>query len=178
MAVFNNNKKDADEYHSDKYTILLNNYVKNMDRNVRAKLVLKIIFFIIVMCILGGLSYTFYYTIKCTINAIREMIKSNYASIDIIVTIITPLMSSFGTIMVSLLKLPEIIAHYLFNPEEDESAVTIVGNIQKYDISMYAMKHNSDEKLAEENHLNSWEDTMDDTVLTKQPESKTTASIG
>lgn len=178
MAASNNNKKNTDEDRSDEYTVLLNNYIHNMKRNAWAKFILKIIFFIIVMCVLGLLSYTFYYTIKYTINSIQEMIKSNYASIDIIATIITPLISSFGTIMVSLLKLPEIIAHYLFNPEEDESAVTIVGNIQKYDISMYAMKHNSDEKLAEENHLNSWEDTMDDTVLTKQPESKTTASIG
>lgn len=178
MAASNNNKKNTDEDRSDEYTVLLNNYIHNMKRNAWAKFILKIIFFIIVMCVLGLLSYTFYYTIKYTINSIQEMIKSNYASIDIIATIITPLISSFGTIMVSLLKLPEIIAHYLFNPEEDESAVTIVGNIQKYDISMYAMKHNSDEKLAEENHLNSWEDTMDDAALTKQPESKITASIG
>lgn len=63
---------------------------------------------------------------------------------------LTPLVSSFGTIIISLLKLPEIIAKYLFNPQEDESAVAIVKNIQKYDIRMYPMLHNVNEKLEEE----------------------------
>lgn len=60
------------------------------------------------------------------------------------------ILSYFGTIIISLLKLPEIIAKYLFNPQEDESAVAIVKNIQKYDIRMYPMLHNVNEKLEEE----------------------------
>ena len=78
----------------------------------------------------------------------------------------TPLISSFGTIIISLLKLPEIIAKYLFNPKEDKSAVTIVENIQKYDLSMYAMKHNIEEKLKEEKKgYNEWDELVQKDVI-------------
>lgn len=111
---------------------------------------MKMLFFAIVMFILSGLVYTFHYTITYTISMIQNMIKSNHVSFNMITATLTPLVSSFGTIIISLLKLPEIIAKYLFNPQEDESAVAIVKNIQKYDIRMYPMLHNVNEKLEEE----------------------------
>lgn len=150
MITIKDSKKEGHEVRSDGYTKLIDNYVNGIRRNTWAKFIMKMLFFAIVMFILSGLVYTFHYTITYTISMIQNMIKSNHVSFNMITATLTPLVSSFGTIIISLLKLPEIIAKYLFNPQEDESAVAIVKNIQKYDIRMYPMLHNVNEKLEEE----------------------------
>lgn len=45
---------------------------------------------------------------------------------------------SFGALSVSLLKLPKIIANYLFNPEEGRDMVDVIKWIQDYDKAMYS----------------------------------------
>lgn len=170
MITIKDLKKEGHEAHSDGYTKLINNYVNGIRRNTFAKFIMKALFFIVVMFILGGLVYTFHYAITYTISMIQNMIKSNHVSFNMIAATLTPLVSSFGTIIISLLKLPEIIAKYLFNPQEDESAVAIVKNIQKYDIRMYPMLHNINEKLEEEQTddiSDEWQDIKD--IIEEEP---------
>ena len=57
-----------------------------------------------------------------------------------IIGLVTAIISSFITMLVSLFKLPEIIAKYLFNLKEDENMAKIIGHIQTYDIGMYTIE--------------------------------------
>lgn len=140
-------KNDEYALRSHSYTDLLQHYVGNMRRNARAKYWMKIIFYVIVMLILFGLSCIFIYSVKNTTMIIQGMMKSGKVSFNDTIPVLTPLISAFATIIVSIMKLPEIIAKYLFHPEEDKSAVQIVGAIQKYDLDMYPLEHNVDKKL-------------------------------
>lgn len=40
----------------------------------------------------------------------------------------------------AVLKLPKIIAEYLFNPEEDKGMAQVIGQIQKNDTDMYSIE--------------------------------------
>lgn len=51
--------------------------------------------------------------------------------------------------IVALLKIPEIIAEYLFNTEEDYFMNEIIRNIQEHDKAMYAMNHKADSFMKE-----------------------------
>lgn len=44
------------------------------------------------------------------------------------------MLSSFATMLVSIFKLPQIIADYLFNKDEDNQMIEIIKNIQQYEI--------------------------------------------
>lgn len=67
--------------------------------------------------------------------------------IESVVAVIVAVVSSFVTMLVSLFKLPKIIAKYLFNPKEDESMAQIIGQIQKYDTDMYAIEKQIERKM-------------------------------
>lgn len=57
------------------------------------------------------------------------------------------MLSLFSTLLVALIKLPKIIAKYLFNPKEDRDTVAIIGKIQKYDIHMNIIKNDREQYL-------------------------------
>lgn len=59
-------------------------------------------------------------------------------------TIILPAISS---LIVAFIKIPEIIAKYLFNTQEDDNMNKIIKNIQDYDRDMFAMEHKVEEAL-------------------------------
>lgn len=59
-------------------------------------------------------------------------------------TIVFPAISS---LIVAFIKIPQIIAQYLFNVEEDSYMNSIIKNIQDYDKAMFAYEHRIDEML-------------------------------
>lgn len=91
---------------SKKYTSLLEKYVTNAEKSLGLKLILKTIFFFGIILILLALIISF---ITITIYSVKN-------------------------ILVALCKLPEIIAQYLFNPEEEKSIIEIIGKMQIYDL--------------------------------------------
>lgn len=62
------------------------------------------------------------------------MIIFNSNSIATIAGAITAMISSFITMLLAIMKLPKIIARYLFNKKEDKLMAEIIKNIQKYEI--------------------------------------------
>ena len=56
---------------------------------------------------------------------------------------------AISSLIVALLKIPEIIAEYLFNTEEDYFMNEIIRNIQEHDKAMYAMNHKADSFMKE-----------------------------
>ena len=70
------------------------------------------------------------------------------------------------------MKLPEIIAKYLFNPEEDRDTITIVEKIQQYDISMYDMEHKIESLLMDEQISDNDKEISEESTKSKTPEDK------
>lgn len=69
--------------------------------------------------------------ITITIYSVKNI---NVLSTDDRIMLILPFVSSLSTTLVALCKLPEIIAQYLFNPEEEKSIIEIIGKMQVYDL--------------------------------------------
>lgn len=113
---------------SKKYTSLLEKYVTNAEKSLGLKLILKTIFFFGIILILLALIISF---ITITIYSVKNI---NDLSTDDRIMLILPFVSSLSTTLVALCKLPEIIAQYLFNPEEGKSIIEIIGKMQIYDL--------------------------------------------
>ena len=64
------------------------------------------------------------------------MIIFKYNSSAVIAGAITGMISSFVTMLLSIFKLPQIIAEYLFNKEEDRMMSEVIKNIQTYEIDV------------------------------------------
>lgn len=145
---------------SDKYTQILSNFVENISSAAKTKGVL--ILFTLVFA--GSLIFAFY----LVYNAISGQVYPT----ETFFTAIVSLLSSLGAVVISLLKLPEIIAKYLFNPEEDRDTITIVEKIQQYDISMYDMEHKIESLLMDEQISDNDKEISEESTKSKTPEDK------
>jgi len=47
---------------------------------------------------------------------------------------VTGMITTLSTMILSIFKLPEIVANYLFNKEEDKQMIEIIKNIQAYEL--------------------------------------------
>lgn len=126
--------------HTKKYTEFLEIFVKTLRRSSILKFWLKLLFFIIIVSIMIGMYNLFSNSLDNTFNIIKVLNATNNDSIENIISAIVPVITSFSTMMVSLIKLPEIIAHYLFNTEEDKNMAEIIGKIQNYDVQMFSLE--------------------------------------
>lgn len=88
------------------------------------------------------LIFVFIITIIFSIILFGIMAYKNYDSIAVVTGAIATIISSFSTMIVSIFKLPKIVAEYLFNKEEDKSMDGIIKNIQQYEIN--AVKYELD----------------------------------
>lgn len=125
---FSNAETNEEFNRSKKYTSLLEKYVANAEKSLGLKLILKTIFFFGIILILLALIISF---ITITIYSVKNI---NVLSTDDRIMLILPFVSSLSTTLVALCKLPEIIAQYLFNPEEEKSIIEIIGKMQVYDL--------------------------------------------
>lgn len=123
---FSNAETNEEFNRSKKYTSLLEKYVTNAEKSLGLKLILKTIFFFGIILILLALIISF---ITITIYSVKNI---NVLSTDDRIMLILPFVSSLSTTLVALCKLPEIIAQYLFNPEEEKSIIEIIGKMQVY----------------------------------------------
>lgn len=62
------------------------------------------------------------------------MIKNGYESVSVIVGAVTGMITTLSTMILSIFKLPKIIANYLFNKKEDNQMIEIIKNIQVYEL--------------------------------------------
>lgn len=133
---------DDSEYkiHTKRYTDLLSNYVTHTESSNEIKNSYKKIFFWTILGIMFVLTFLFISSIFNAFDLIEKLSKDKTVQMGNVAGIITAVISSFVTMLVSLFKLPKIIAEYLFNPKEDKNMSTIVGQIQQYDIGMYSVE--------------------------------------
>lgn len=89
---------------------------------------------------------------------------------EVIVSVVTVLVPTISSLIVAFLKIPKIIAEYLFNINEDNLMNSIIKNIQKYDKVMFAMEHDVEELLKKHKKLT--EETEDEEIEESPKETK------
>lgn len=133
--------------HSKNYSKLLDIYVISTKRNIIMKNWFKVLFFIITMGSMLAIVYLFYVSLQYAFDNFAKFDNLNEISIEAILSIVTVIFPAISSLIVAFIKIPEIIAHYLFNVEEDNYMNSVIKNIQDYDKAMFAMEHKIDEML-------------------------------
>lgn len=148
--------------HSKNYSKLLDIYVDSANQNITMKKWFKIIFFIVTMCSLISVVVLFFYTLIYAFNSFSKFDDLNSITIEAILSVITIVIPAISSLIVAFIKIPEIIAQYLFNTKEDENMNLIIKNIQDYDTAMFEMEYKFDELLKE--HKDQNEEVEDDNI--------------
>ena len=136
--------------HSLSYSNLLDVYVSSIKWNTRIKMGLKIIFFGITMGILIAVVVLFYIAINYATSYYESIKDMNKMSLEAIISVCSVLIPAISSLIVAFIKIPEIIAKYLFNQKEDNLVNSIIKNIQDYDREMYKIEHITNEMLTEQ----------------------------
>lgn len=121
--------------YTDAYISILDAYKKHLEESTKNKLELKKKFFSTINLIMYVSTFAFVGTIILSTIIFIISIYKNNSSVEIIAGSIVTMIASFVTMVVTIFKLPEIIAHYLFNKKEDKQMVKVIENIQQYEIN-------------------------------------------
>lgn len=156
--------------HSISYSDLLEIYVSSARWNVIIRNVLKILFFVITMGCFVIVVYIFCCSINYSFSIFERYSTSSDITWEVIVSVVTVLVPTISSLIVAFLKIPQIIAKYLFNIEEDNLMNSIIKNIQKYDKVMFAMEHDIEELLKKHKKLT--EETEDEDIEESPKEKK------
>lgn len=149
--------------HSRSYSSLLSIYVKSTRGSIIIKNVLKCLFFFITMGTLVSVVFFFYFALKYVFVSFNKIKDINNISIEMILSMVTIILPAISSLIVAFIKIPEIIAKYLFNIQEDDNMNKIIKNIQDYDRDMFAMEHKVEEALMRNKRKS--EETKDDDMI-------------
>lgn len=133
--------------HSKNYSKLLDIYVDSAKQNMTMKKWFKIIFFIVTMCSLVAIVILFFVTLLYVFSSFNKFNNLSEVTIEAILSIISVIIPVISSLIVAFIKIPEIIAQYLFNAQEDENMSLIIKNIQDYDTAMFSMEQRLEELL-------------------------------
>lgn len=142
-------ESDAHNKYTSAYINILETYEDQIKKSVDKKNDLKGKFFYAIRFIMYGMMLLFFISIAASFSIFWFMVYKNYQSVAVITGAVTAIISSFATMIVSIFKLPEIIARYLFNKKEDKLMNEIIKNIQRYEIEAVKL-----ENVAELNSAN------------------------
>lgn len=128
------NKKSTHDQYTEAYVGILNAYKDQLSRSVEKKNELKQHFFISIKRLMYIMAVTFGMVVVLSLVVMAMMARFNSSSVEILAGAIVSIISSFVTMVLGIYKLPQIIADYLFNKEEDKQMKEIIVNIQKYEL--------------------------------------------
>lgn len=159
-----NNKPHSVEIlkHSQNYSKLLDAYVLSAMKNMTMKKWFKIIFFIVTMCSLIAVVIFFFITLNYAFKHFDKFENLNGVTLEAILSMLTVIIPAISSLIVAFVKIPEIIAQYLFNTKEDDNMNLIIKNIQDYDKTMFAMEQQVYELIR--NNKDQSEDVKDDVI--------------
>lgn len=141
-----NESRPPKEIHDRLYSHLLYVYTEDVERNLKNKSLLKNIFFYTVMGVflvtsLGG-GFLFLKFFSWVQNADHlDTMKS-------IVSVVGVAIPTLSTMIVSLVKIPEIITKYLFNVQEEKYMKQIIKNLQDYDKEVFGKECDINSQIA------------------------------
>lgn len=103
-------------------------------------------------------------------NTIRTLALRSQSSVrqadditlEAILSIAALVIPAISSLIVAFIKIPEIIAQYLFNAEEDKNMTTIIKNIQDYDKIMFEMEQKINQLLS--SHKDQSVEVEDDSI--------------
>lgn len=156
----NDIKKTPHDQYTEAYIGILNEYRQHLRESTKKKNELKEEFFKRIMFIILAMTIIFGITVILSIFLMIIMARFNNNSIKIIAGSIVSLISSFITMIISIYRLPKIIAEYLFNKKEDVQMKEIITNIQKYEIDA---DKSENEKIRERANLDAMGQVMETT---------------
>ncbi len=133
--------------HSQSYSFLLDFYVRSARISIIMKNLFKCIFFTIVMGILICIVVIFWNIIKYVFNSYSSLRNINDISLETILSMISLILPAISSLIVAFIKIPEVIARYLFNIKEDDNMSKIIKDIQNYDRDMFELEHKVEEAL-------------------------------
>lgn len=148
--------------HSKNYSKLLDFYVNSANQNIKMKKWFKTIFFIVTMLSLIAIIYLFFKTYHYAFNSFDKFDSLNEVTLEAILSVVTIVIPAISSLIVAFVKIPEIIAEYLFNTKEDENMSIIIKNIQDYDKAMFEMEYKFDELLKDNKDQS--EEVQDDII--------------
>lgn len=125
---------NAHNKYTDAYINILETYRGQIKGSIDAKNKLKDKFFRMIRLIMYILIGLFVVALVSSFVIFVLMVVWDYKSVAVITGAVTAMVSSFVTMIISIIKLPEIIAMYLFNKEEDNLMSEVIKNIQDYEI--------------------------------------------
>ena len=105
--------------HSKNYSKLLNIYVESSCANSKMKKWFKILFFAITMGSMLAIVYFFWLSLNYAFNSFDKFENLNEISMEAILGVATIVFPAISSLIVAFIKIPQIIAQYLFNVEED-----------------------------------------------------------
>lgn len=129
-----NNKKSTHDQYTEAYVGILNAYKDQLSSSVTKKNELKQNFFDSIKTLMYIMAVTFGIVVILSLVVMALMARFNNSSVEILTGAIVSIISSFVTMVLGIYKLPQIIADYLFNKEEDKQMKEIIVNIQKYEL--------------------------------------------
>lgn len=118
------------------YVDILKEYKERIQTSAGKKEKLKEKFFNMIRAIMIALLCMLFLSIIVSFIAMFIMAINKQESVAIIAGSLTAIISSFATIIVSIFKLPEIIARYLFNKKEDKQMAKVIRGIQRYEVDI------------------------------------------
>lgn len=151
--------------HSKSYSKLLEIYVESVQENIKIKRRHKNFFFNITMGILLIIVLIFALTLIYAAINFSKFDNLNGVSLEAILSIITVLVPSMTSLIVAFIKIPEIIAEYLFNIQEDNYMNSVIKNIQDYDKSMFDIEQKMNKDLENERPDEIQDDGIEDSPI-------------
>ena len=127
-------KKSTHDQYTEAYVGILNAYKDQLAQSVEKKNELKQHFFNSIKRLMYIMAVTFGMVVVLSLVVMAMMARFNSSSAEILAGAIVSIISSFVTMVLGIYKLPQIIADYLFNKEEDKQMKEIIVNIQKYEL--------------------------------------------
>lgn len=127
-------EKSTHSQYTEAYVGILNAYQAQLSESVNKKNDLKEKFFEAIKFIMYFMVVTFFVVVVLSLILMAMMVLHNSSSAKVLTGSIVSVVSSFVTMVLAIYKLPEIIAQYLFNKEEDKQMERIIENIQKYEL--------------------------------------------
>lgn len=131
---------DSHKEYAKTYIDILKTYNKQqIKETIKTRNDLKRRFFRLIKTLMIVLILLFCFSIVASVCIFYLMVNTGNDSFPVVTGAITAVISSLSTMMLSISKLPELIARYLFNENEDHSMTEIIKNIQSYELKSAQM---------------------------------------
>lgn len=123
------------------YSQLLETYVVFTKRNSLSKLLFKWIFFCVTMLVFVLIVCLFGFSNVKVLLVFSRIEDFNQITVEMVLGFFTAILPATASLIVAFIKIPQIIAEYLFDTHEDDNMSAVIKHIQDYDTDMFEMEY-------------------------------------